>query len=97
MRGAIVIKEIRDKVIKLISVDIGIENANQLLNSYDNFTQLGMNSLAYIKLAVLIENEFDIEFEDEVLEDNYFSSFSELCTYIEKRMHKSSTLSQSNN
>ena len=79
--------KIREKVIELISVHLGINNATQRLDANDDLSQLGMNSLTFIKLVVSIENELGLEFEDEALNNNKFASLSALCAYVEDRIN----------
>ena len=78
--------EITEKIVGLISSQIGIEKVNQRLSANDDLTQLGMNSLDFIKLVVTVENEFDIEFEDEALESSKFLSLSALCDYVGQKI-----------
>jgi len=46
---------------------------------------LGINSLAFIKVVVGLENEFDIEFEDNALDSKSFTTIGSIAEYI-KRM-----------
>lgn len=50
----------------------------------DDFESLGLNSLHYIKIVVDIENEFDIEFDDENLDNNTFKNIEYLSNYVKK-------------
>ena len=46
---------------------------------------IGLNSISFIKLAVLIENEFGFEFDDEDLDSKKYKSITDIVTYIQNR------------
>ncbi|GKU80249.1 hypothetical protein L3i20_v246460 [Paenibacillus sp. L3-i20] len=48
-----------------------------------SFIDLGINSIAFIKLIVALEDEFEIEFEDMSLGTENFSTLKSLREYIE--------------
>lgn len=50
----------------------------------EDLKSVGINSLNFIKLIIAIENEFDIEFEDEYLDYNQYSSLKQLAEYVDK-------------
>lgn len=77
---------IREKIIEIISVHSEMANVNQYLQENDDLSQLGMNSISFIKMVVDMERIFGFEFEDEALDYNKFTSFNSLCSYIEKQM-----------
>ena len=45
-----------------------------------------MDSISFIKLIVELENEYSIEFEDEMLAVDAFSSFDDIIEYIKIRI-----------
>lgn len=47
---------------------------------------IGLNSISFIKLVVLIENEFGIEFDDEDLDVKKFTGFNDVISYIQHRI-----------
>ncbi|KAF6582681.1 phosphopantetheine-binding protein [Paenibacillus sp. EKM211P] len=49
-------------------------------------TTLGINSLTFVKIIVLIEEEFNIVFEDMELNFELFSSLEEIVTTIERKI-----------
>lgn len=55
-----------------------------MLNS--DFTDLGINSLSFIKLVVAMEEEFDIEFDDTQINYELFGTVKELAAIIEEKM-----------
>ncbi|WP_028560598.1 phosphopantetheine-binding protein [Paenibacillus pinihumi] len=54
----------------------------------DVLTNYGINSIAFVKLIVLLENEFNFEIEDENLEYTKLSTLSSLLSYIETRLYE---------
>ncbi len=53
---------------------------------YDEYTcldEIVKNSIGYIRFIVEIENKFDIEFEDEMLNISYFKNISQLLRYLQ--------------
>lgn len=52
---------IKEKVIETLDSD------NTEVNEESNISQLGVSSIAYVKLLIFIEEEFDIMFDDDDL------------------------------
>lgn len=50
----------------------------------------GINSLGFIRLVVEIENAFQIQFEDDMLNIELFHSMQDLVAYIERKVNKAS-------
>lgn len=50
----------------------------------DDFESLGLNSLHYLKIVVEIESEFDIELDDENLDNKTFKNIENLYNYVKK-------------
>ncbi|MNP84702.1 acyl carrier protein [compost metagenome] len=50
----------------------------------------GINSLGFIRLVVEIENAFQIQFEDDMLNIELFHSMQDLVAYIEREVNKAS-------
>lgn len=78
--------EVREKIIKILSAHSDKENVYQYLHKSDDLTQLGMNSITFIKMIIVLESEFDFEFEDDALDHNKFTSLNLLCDYVEEMM-----------
>ncbi|MDK8191933.1 acyl carrier protein [Paenibacillus sp. UMB7766-LJ446] len=56
-----------------------------------NLIEAGVNSISFIKLVILIENEFDIQFEETKLDLNYFPTIREILEYIEQQSKSEDT------
>ena len=77
---------IKEKIIDILSNHSDFENVNHYLHNNDDLTQLGMNSISFIKMVVALESEFGFEFEDEALDYNKFTSLNILCDYIKNML-----------
>ncbi len=53
-----------------------------------SFAELGINSLMFVDLSVKFEDEFDITFEDEMLDVEYYDHVGELIRYIKNLIEK---------
>jgi len=53
-----------------------------------NIQDLNISSITFIRIVVEIENEFDIEFEDEMLVPEAFLKFSDLETHLDSQLAK---------
>lgn len=64
------------------------EIARQLekLTLETNLKDLGIDSISFIKIVVAIETEYEIEFEDEQLDANEFTTLGALAAYVESRI-----------
>ena len=51
-----------------------------------SFIDLGINSIAFIELAVLVEDEFEFEFSDDMLDIEMFQNVDSLITYIKQSL-----------
>lgn len=49
-------------------------------------SDLGINSISFIKIIVALEEKFNFEFDDEDLDYEKFEYFSDLCAYINNRI-----------
>lgn len=49
-----------------------------------DFQELGINSIAFVRLIVALENEFDVEFDDGSLDVNSFTTLRQLLKYAEE-------------
>ncbi|MBY7142465.1 hypothetical protein KFZ56_05100 [Virgibacillus sp. NKC19-3] len=64
-------------------------NANEDFNSIsikDNLVDLGLDSIQGIKLLVLIEEQFEIEFFDEEYNLDYFKDIDSIITMVKKHI-----------
>jgi len=72
----------------------------QILSSYGDscetdFMDNGINSISFIKLLVEMEDEFGIEFEDEMLNIKQVPSLEALCAYIDELINPKNAESES--
>lgn len=63
---------------------------NTLIETGD-ITQINMNSITFIKMVVMLEQEFGFEFEDEALDYLKFHYVDTLVEYINDLMKKQKT------
>ncbi len=78
--------DIKKSLMESICEYCDMENINTYLQCNDDLTKLGMNSISFIKLVVNLENKFNIEFDDENLDYNKFTSLIALCDYIKEKL-----------
>lgn len=78
-----------ERVIKVLmnlehenALDIGINMNN--INGETPITDMSLNSITFIRLVVELEEEFDIEFEDAMLNFKKISKIKHLCNYIQE-------------
>lgn len=60
-----------------------LDNANTEINEESSISQLGVSSIAYVKLLIFIEEEFDIMFDDDDLLMSDDITIKELAKKIE--------------
>jgi acyl carrier protein len=54
----------------------------QTLRAYDDLFQAGMTSHASVNVMLALEEEFDIEFPEEMLQKSTFESVEAICTSV---------------
>jgi len=78
----------KEKIIQILSTylksELDVEFTSDLLNS--QIQDVGINSITYIKLLVTFENEFDFEFDDEILVITAFPTIQEMIEYISEKI-----------
>jgi len=79
--------EVRERITEILVSVLGRSDVAKDLEKNDNLTKLGINSMSFVKLIVMLELEFGLEFDDEILDIGRFQKFSQLCSYIEE-IHK---------
>lgn len=74
--------EIDEKILSIFS-----ENGVQLNGSHDErkLSEMGVNSIVFIKVVVALESTFDFEFDDEALDYSKFEYFQQLCDYVKQK------------
>ena len=55
------------------------------VSGIQTLSELGVNSVQFISIIVQSEMEFDIEFDDELLDADKFSSIDSIIDYIEQK------------
>lgn len=75
---------IQEKVMDIIKGDDTLlEDIGQVSDLYNvSMDEMGFSSISYIKLLVLIENEFDIEIPDDYLQLYEFPTIGSIVDYI---------------
>ena len=72
-------KDVNNKVTNIIN-----NYLDEAINIYDNFQEVGLNSISFIKIVVEIEKEIDIVFENEYLDMALFKDAETLIKYVER-------------
>ncbi len=80
------IETIKNIIYGIIKEILEIDDVKQYINADGTFLDIGLNSINYIKVVVSIEEKFGIEFDDELLDFEQFTSINTLCTYIKENI-----------
>lgn len=84
------LKDTEQRVIEVIKRDIGLTYYKvENLSADTNISQLGINSITFIKLIVALETEFNIEFGESYLDYGNFTDISSISSYIETVLNAS--------
>ncbi len=65
---------------------LGNDELIDKLDAEQNLSDLGITSVNFIKIIVLVEDEFDIEFDDEDLKFENFNTIANVSAYIEDKI-----------
>ncbi|MBE6049558.1 MAG: acyl carrier protein [Clostridium sp.] len=76
----------KEKVIKIIKETLGIGEEREITGETD-ISSLGVNSLNFLRIIVEIEEAFDIEFDDNELNFDYFNTIDSVIKLIESKMN----------
>jgi acyl carrier protein len=78
--------EIAEKVILIVKEKLGdmVNGAQVELDT--RLVDLGVNSLTFIKIVIAFEAKFNIEFGDEDLSSNKFTTIKDITTYIQEKV-----------
>ncbi|SFE22726.1 acyl carrier protein [Paenibacillus algorifonticola] len=68
--------EILQKNIELLSIDESVLKSD--------LETVGLNSISFVKLIVALENEFDVEFENEILIIDHFATLEQFKDSVQK-------------
>ena len=78
--------EIKEKIIEILAENSDIENIDKYLNENNNLFELEMDSISFIKTVIDLEREFNIEFEDIMLDYRKLPSLDSICEYVEGKI-----------
>lgn len=70
----------REKVIKILAEVL--EKSEDDIQNMGSFSDMDINSLNFIKIIVLLEDMFEIEFDDNYLSYEKFSTIDSMVDYI---------------
>ena len=73
----------RQKIVEILISLTQNEELRERLKDSSDLTNIGINSLIFVKLVVELEDEFDITFDDEKLDYKGFANLDELSRYID--------------
>lgn len=75
---------IEEKIMEIIKGDETIlEDVGERTDIFEvNIEEIGLSSISYVKLLVLIENEFEIEIPDDYLQVYEFRTIESIVDYI---------------
>lgn len=79
--------EIFNTLKKIISENIESPTVLNEIELESDLKSSGINSISFIKIVVLIENTFEIEFGDDALNLNKFPTLKSLISYIENAIN----------
>ena len=71
------------KIIYIIKQNCNIE---QIEDINIDFTAIGVDSITFINIIVALEQEFDIEFDDEMLLISQYSNVKEFIEYVTNKV-----------
>lgn len=78
--------DVESRVRKIIAENSGIQIPVEQIGPEEHLGNLGVNSIAFIKMSVVLETEFGIEFNDEDLTGRNIHNIKGLVAYIEERL-----------
>lgn len=73
----------REKIVEILVTLTENEELRERLKESPALTNIGVNSLIFVKLVVELEDEFDITFDDEKLDYEGFANLDDLRRYID--------------
>ncbi len=78
-------EDIKARLMKILSQIEEIVIPIEEIRSEDDLTLIGVDSRVFIKLIILIENEFNVSFDDD-LDMDAFSTLDDLIPNIENKL-----------
>lgn len=82
-----VIMDSRDNIVNIF-LQFTEEFGLSYVNETTPFREMGIDSINFVKLVIKIEDEFDIEFEDNMLDVDKIKNLQELISYTLMLMEK---------
>jgi len=77
---------IQEEILQKIKEEFKDFNGIELLTEDSDLWKYGMESIDFVHIVVMLEETYDIEFEDEYLQMKYFSTVKDFAQYVEKQM-----------
>lgn len=74
----------REDIIRIIKETLGIDKDREITGKTD-ISSLGINSLNFLRIIVEFEENFDVEFDDNELNFDYFSTIDSIIALIESK------------
>lgn len=75
---------IKKKIREILSKNIDLTVPADIINENDKLADFGMNSLGFIQVITCMEEEFQIEFELEIMLASNFETINHFLAYIKK-------------
>ncbi|MMZ59832.1 acyl carrier protein [compost metagenome] len=80
---------IKERLIKVLQENNVVKESSIGALHEFGLASLEINSLTFVKIIVLIEDEFDISFDDRELNFQLFQSIDEIVAMIDKKLKES--------
>lgn len=79
-------EEIESRLMKIIELNEDMPIPKEEIGMDMDIAEKGVNSLIFIKLIVILETEFEVEFDDSELDITKYRTLNDLADYIENMM-----------
>ncbi|SET05122.1 phosphopantetheine-binding protein [[Clostridium] polysaccharolyticum] len=73
-----------DEIVEMIAQVSETPDCAKLLKQNEQLSVAAVNSISFINLVLLIEDKYEIEFDDEHLDFKDFDTVTSLCEYVKK-------------
>jgi acyl carrier protein len=80
-----VIKKLKEIIAYDLDANISIEDIHEDISLYED--GIGLDSIAIVNFIVLIENRFNLEFEENEINGQLFSSLNNLAVFINAKIN----------
>lgn len=75
------------KVREILKENIKTSVSFDEIGTEHSLSEIGVNSIDFIKVIVAIETEFDFEFNDEDLDFSMYDNIQKIVSYIENKLN----------